>query len=116
MPSEPPEYLDLVYGLVGKPNHNKKAQNLGEALYEDPVLLKSDGLPTYHLANVVDDHHMDITHVVRAAVSRPDMAFGPSCVSDRHVGVDVVDAEAFDPVQRFWLESAAFCSCWITAG
>ncbi|KAI4284838.1 MAG: hypothetical protein L6R38_001103 [Xanthoria sp. 2 TBL-2021] len=67
VPSEPPEYLDLVYGLVGKPNHNKKAQNLGEALYEDPVLLKSDGLPTYHLANVVDDHHMDITHVVRAA-------------------------------------------------
>ncbi|CAO1599154.1 Glutamate--tRNA ligase mitochondrial [Xanthoria calcicola] len=67
VPSEPPEYLDLVYGLVGKPKHNKKAQNLGEALYEDPVLLKSDGLPTYHLANVVDDHNMDITHVVRAA-------------------------------------------------
>ena len=29
------------------------------------VLLKSDGLPTYHLANVVDDHHMEITHVIR---------------------------------------------------
>jgi glutamyl-tRNA synthetase len=29
------------------------------------VLLKSDGLPTYHLANVVDDHHMGITHVLR---------------------------------------------------
>lgn len=29
------------------------------------VLLKSDGLPTYHLANVVDDHHMGITHVMR---------------------------------------------------
>jgi glutamyl-tRNA synthetase len=29
------------------------------------VLLKSDGLPTYHLANVVDDHLMEITHVVR---------------------------------------------------
>lgn len=29
------------------------------------VLLKSDGLPTYHLANVVDDHHMKITHVMR---------------------------------------------------
>ncbi|KAL8821275.1 MAG: hypothetical protein Q9223_000648 [Gallowayella weberi] len=67
VPSEPPEYTDLVYGSVGKPNHNKKAHNLGEALYEDPVILKSDGLPTYHLANVVDDHYMDITHVVRAA-------------------------------------------------
>jgi glutamyl-tRNA synthetase len=29
------------------------------------VLLKSDGLPTYHLANVVDDHLMGITHVLR---------------------------------------------------
>jgi len=32
---------------------------------DDQVLLKSDGLPTYHLANVVDDHLMDITHVIR---------------------------------------------------
>ncbi|MEM1271704.1 MAG: glutamate--tRNA ligase, partial [Bacteroidota bacterium] len=32
---------------------------------DDQVLLKSDGLPTYHLANVVDDHHMGITHVIR---------------------------------------------------
>lgn len=39
---------------------------LGEIAYEDPVLLKSDGRPTYHLANVVDDHMMGITHVVRA--------------------------------------------------
>ncbi len=33
---------------------------------DDQVLLKSDGFPTYHLANVVDDHLMAITHVVRA--------------------------------------------------
>ncbi|MDR3019651.1 MAG: glutamate--tRNA ligase, partial [Treponema sp.] len=32
----------------------------------DPVLLKSDGFRTYHLANVVDDHLMEITHVLRA--------------------------------------------------
>jgi glutamyl-tRNA synthetase len=32
----------------------------------DPVLIKSDGFPTYHLANVVDDHLMGITHVLRA--------------------------------------------------
>lgn len=31
----------------------------------DPVIYKSDGFPTYHLANVVDDHHMRITHVYR---------------------------------------------------
>ncbi|HVN75234.1 MAG TPA: glutamate--tRNA ligase [Thermoanaerobaculaceae bacterium] len=35
-------------------------------LVDDQVLLKSDGYPTYHLANVVDDHLMGITHVVRA--------------------------------------------------
>jgi glutamyl-tRNA synthetase len=33
---------------------------------DDFVLLKSDGYPTYHLANVVDDHIMEITHVLRA--------------------------------------------------
>lgn len=33
---------------------------------QDPVLLKSDGLPTYHLANVIDDHFMEITHILRA--------------------------------------------------
>ena len=32
---------------------------------DDQVLLKSDGMPTYHLANVVDDHEMKITHVIR---------------------------------------------------
>ncbi|MGI9543558.1 MAG: glutamate--tRNA ligase [Cyclobacteriaceae bacterium] len=32
---------------------------------DDKVILKSDGLPTYHLANVVDDHLMEITHVIR---------------------------------------------------
>jgi glutamyl-tRNA synthetase len=43
----------------------------GEVVYDnaqidDQVLLKSDGFPTYHLANVVDDHAMAITHVIRA--------------------------------------------------
>jgi glutamyl-tRNA synthetase len=43
----------------------------GEVVFEndtidDFVLLKSDGYPTYHLANVVDDHLMEITHVLRA--------------------------------------------------
>jgi glutamyl-tRNA synthetase len=34
---------------------------------DDYVLLKSDGLPTYHLAAMVDDHEMEITHVIRSA-------------------------------------------------
>jgi glutamyl-tRNA synthetase len=37
-----------------------------EDINPDPVLLKSDGFPTYHLANVVDDHLMRISHVMRA--------------------------------------------------
>lgn len=32
----------------------------------DPILLKSDGFPTYHLANVIDDHLMGVTHIMRA--------------------------------------------------
>ncbi len=32
---------------------------------DDQVLVKSDGFPTYHLANVVDDHHMEMTHIIR---------------------------------------------------
>ncbi len=32
---------------------------------DDKVLLKSDGLPTYHMANIVDDHYMKISHVIR---------------------------------------------------
>ena len=35
------------------------------AMVDAQILLKSDGLPTYHLANVVDDHLMEITHVIR---------------------------------------------------
>src|SRR6185503_9084914 len=36
------------------------------AVLNDAVLLKADGFPTYHLANVVDDHLMEISHVARA--------------------------------------------------
>jgi glutamyl-tRNA synthetase len=36
------------------------------AQIDDQILLKTDGFPTYHLANVVDDHLMKITHVIRA--------------------------------------------------
>lgn len=36
------------------------------SLLDDFVLLKSDGYPTYHLANVIDDHFMEISHVMRA--------------------------------------------------
>ena len=46
---------DLVYGDIQVENK----------LLEDQVLLKSDGYPTYNFANVIDDHLMEITHVIR---------------------------------------------------
>jgi len=46
---------DLIRGEV----------KINSQLLDDKVLFKSDGLPTYHLANVVDDHLMEITHVIR---------------------------------------------------
>lgn len=48
-------YEDLVYGTITVANKEM----------EDGVLLKSDGMPTYNFANVVDDHLMGITHVIR---------------------------------------------------
>ncbi len=43
------------------------------ATLDDKVLFKSDGLPTYHLANVVDDHLMEITHVIRGEEWLPSL-------------------------------------------
>lgn len=40
---------------------------------DDKILFKSDGMPTYHLANVVDDHLMQITHVIRGEEWLPSM-------------------------------------------
>ncbi len=40
---------------------------------DDKVLFKSDGMPTYHLANVVDDHLMGVTHVIRGEEWLPSM-------------------------------------------
>jgi len=44
------------------------------SLLDDKVLFKSDGLPTYHFANIVDDHLMQITHVIRGEEWLPSLA------------------------------------------
>ena len=49
-------FRDLLRGEVSIDNQQ----------LDDQVLLKSDGFPTYHLASVIDDHEMQITHVIRA--------------------------------------------------
>ena len=49
------KFVDEIYGTIEVPN----------AELDDMILIKSDGFPTYNFANVVDDHTMGITHVVR---------------------------------------------------
>lgn len=56
-PEARPKFTDAVYG----PFQKKDAE-------VDYILLKADGFPTYHFANVVDDHLMKITHVIRGDV------------------------------------------------
>ncbi|MCF0057621.1 glutamate--tRNA ligase [Dyadobacter sp. CY356] len=55
MPKEDIRFNDLIRGWVV----------VHSSQIDDKVLLKSDGMPTYHLANIVDDHLMGITHVIR---------------------------------------------------
>ncbi|TKA75659.1 hypothetical protein B0A49_04013 [Cryomyces minteri] len=66
VPDTYPPFTDLIYGKSGKfAKPGNSGAKSGQVAYEDPILLKTDGLPTYHLANVVDDHYMQITHVIR---------------------------------------------------
>ena len=44
------------------------------ATLDDKVLVKTDGMPTYHFANIVDDHTMEISHVIRGEEWLPSMA------------------------------------------
>ncbi|EXJ62802.1 glutamyl-tRNA synthetase [Cladophialophora yegresii CBS 114405] len=67
-PVEWPRYNDLVYGKAqGHGAEKTKKLLVVEPVYEDVILMKSDGFPTYHWANVCDDHEMHITHVVRGS-------------------------------------------------
>jgi glutamyl-tRNA synthetase len=54
-PNEKVSFKDLIRGYVEVDSSN----------LDDKVLFKSDGMPTYHMANVVDDYLMKITHVIR---------------------------------------------------
>lgn len=49
------EFNDLVRGKI----------SINTNTVDDQILMKSDGFPTYHLANIIDDHEMQITHVIR---------------------------------------------------
>jgi len=53
------QFKDIVHGKIIFDN----------STIDDQVIMKNDGFPTYHLANVVDDHLMKISHVIRGEVS-----------------------------------------------
>ncbi|KAK8066127.1 glutamyl-tRNA synthetase [Apiospora hydei] len=80
-----PLFSDLVYGAYKPPPGS----------VDDFIIMKRDGFPTYHFANVVDDHLMEITHVIRGAewlVSTPRHvglydAFGWKSPTFAHVGL-----------------------------
>lgn len=63
-PGEVIRFQDLIRGNI----------TIDSDTIDDQVLIKSDGLPTYHLANVVDDHLMEITHVIRGEEWLPSTA------------------------------------------
>lgn len=60
-----PERYQLVLDLLHGQLNLQPQINSSDRRYDDFVIMKSDGLPTYHFANVVDDHLMKITHVIR---------------------------------------------------
>jgi nondiscriminating glutamyl-tRNA synthetase len=58
MSNEIMEVNDAVHGII----------SFNSQYIDDPILIKSDGFPTYHFANVIDDYCMKITHVLRGEV------------------------------------------------
>ena len=64
MPEERMVHMnDLIRGNV----------EVNTSVLDDKILFKSDGMPTYHLANIVDDHLMEISHVIRGEEWLPSM-------------------------------------------
>ncbi|OWW26793.1 glutamate--tRNA ligase [Zobellia sp. OII3] len=63
-PDEKLHLKDLIRGTI----------EIDTNILDDKVLFKSDGMPTYHLANIVDDHLMEITHVIRGEEWLPSLA------------------------------------------
>ncbi len=58
------ELKDIIRGTI----------SIDTNVLDDKVLYKSDGMPTYHLANIVDDHLMEISHVIRGEEWLPSLA------------------------------------------
>jgi glutamyl-tRNA synthetase len=87
VPDKYPPWHDFVYGKTGKAGKEARKDLINDPVYVDPIMVKSDGHPTYHLANVVDDHLMKITHVIR----------GSEWMSSTPLHLAVYEAFGWDP-------------------
>ena len=65
-PNEETETIESIDIIRGKVSFKKE-------ILDDKILFKSDGMPTYHLANIVDDHLMKISHVIRGEEWLPSL-------------------------------------------
>lgn len=100
-------FRDIVYGKTGQNRSGgKKPVDFIDRVYEDPILLKSDGHPTYHLANVVDDHEMKITHVIRGTVRIPQSGFFGDALADSPTGMDGINSHACRTLRCLQLDSS----------
>lgn len=108
-PPQYPNFKDLVHGNQ-KIKVLKEKLNSSKLSFEDPILMKTDGFPTYHLANVVDDHLMDITHVIRGSVRT--IYISSRNTEKLTVGLGMADfyAEAYCVVRCLWLATSSICS------
>jgi hypothetical protein len=90
---------DYLRGDVHFPTPKNDGKNI---FYDDQIILKTDGWPTYHLANVVDDHLMEISHVIRGeVVARPDIN------KVTGIGVASVHAKTSCTLRRIRMETAS---------
>lgn len=95
-PSSWPTVTDYLRGDVNFPTAQPSSP---KQFFDDTILLKSDGWPTYHLACVIDDHLMEISHVIRGEVHDLISA------NTNPRGMASVDAKASRFVRRFRLET-----------
>ena len=97
------KFRDIVRGKL----------SFNNALISDQILLKSDGFPTYHLACVVDDHFMKISHVIRGEV-RSSWQCNVRLIHKKQkkkktIGVAYINAEAYPSLSIIWLARSRVC-------
>ena len=89
IPKGQTKFRDIVHGKIVFDN----------SVIDDQVILKNDGFPTYHFANVVDDHLMGISHVIRGEVSYLSRCFLRIEIILVSIGMASIDAQAHPALQ-----------------